>query len=113
MDIVTDKNKVYEIARDDPIVYNLLTRVELGQINFEQAMIAGVVILSQRGEELQKLVTGLVATSVEHKVLTTMREVGQGLSPAQKKDIEKIINRAIHSDVANALPLIHTVGRTA
>lgn len=100
MDIITDKNKVYEIARNDPVVYSLLTRVELGQISFEQAMIAGVVILSQRGEELQNLVTGLVATSVEHKVLPTMREVGQGLSPAQKKDVEQIINRAIKSGVA-------------
>lgn len=100
MKLITDKTKVYEIARNDPVIYNLLTRVELGQITFEQAMIAGVVILSEKSDDLQKMVVGLLATSVEHKDLLTMRAVGRGLSPAQQKDIEQKINRAIRSGAA-------------
>lgn len=97
MEIVTDKNKIYEIARNDPVLYNLLTYVELGQISFEQAMIAVVSILSDENAKLRQIVNGLVATSVDHRFLPTKREVGRGLTLAQQKDVEKIINRAIRS----------------
>lgn len=91
---VIDKNKVYEIGRNDPVVYHLLTMVERGDITFEQAMMSGVSILSEQNAELRKLAAGLVATSAQ---IDLSRKVGQGLSPAQEKDIEKIINRALKS----------------
>lgn len=100
MQTITDKKAIYELGRNDPVVYRLLTMVKLGQITFEQAMMSGISILSEQNSELRKMCTGLVATSAQITSLPTLREVGRGLSPAQEKDIEKIINRALHSGIA-------------
>ena len=78
MQIITDKKAIYELGRNDPAVYRLLTMVELGQITFEQAMMSGVSILSEQNAELHKMCTGLVATSAQITSLPTLREVGRG-----------------------------------
>lgn len=97
MQIITDSQAIYELGRNDPVIYRLLTMVELGQITFEQAMMSGVLILSEQNAELRKLCFGLVATSAQITVIPTVREVGRGLSPAQEKDIEQIVSRALRS----------------
>lgn len=100
MQTITDKKAIYELSLNDPIVYRLLIMVELGQITFEQAMMSGVSILSEQNAELLKMCTGLVATSAQITSLPTLREIQRGLSPSQEKDIEQIINRALHSGIA-------------
>ena len=101
-DILTNKEKIFEIARNDPSVYHLLQMVQLKEITFEQAMMSGVSILSEQNAELRKLCSSLVATSVHIITPSTLHEIGHGLSPAQKKDVEQIINRAIKA--AGSIP---------
>lgn len=69
MEIITDKNKIYEIARNDPVVHTLITMVELGQITFEQAMMSGVAILADRCAEMQKVAVDAMAYSIQPHVL--------------------------------------------
>lgn len=52
--IVTEAEKIYDLAREDTTVHALLTMVSREELNFEQAMMSGVFILSEMNKELRQ-----------------------------------------------------------
>jgi len=64
MEIITDKNKIYEAGMSSAVIHHLLSMVKKGQITFEDAMIAGVYILNKQNEELKKDIENMVFNSI-------------------------------------------------
>jgi len=99
MKIITDKNKIYEIARNDPVVHTLMKMVELGQITFEQAMMSGVGILADQCAEMQKIAVDAMAHSIQPHAFQ-QSVYWTGLTVEQKEEISKIIMRALAKGAA-------------
>lgn len=94
-EIVTDRGKMYDLARQYPLIYNLMTRVEMRQITFEQAMMTAVVVLLTENESLQQAVVGLMAQSATSLNLEEGILVAKRLSPTQRREIEQIVAQVI------------------